>query len=227
MIILYFLTLLIMIIFIIAIVLISRKAAFIKNVNVVLSVYLFILFVSAIVYFILPKSESGQGVEQQYAGTDQILSEIYAGNVDQVEEYVIDTQSFEYQGQELKLEESDDMWLYGVVIERKAEEDGIIEVRQLNTGMYLNNVNISDKINPVNFRVTNDALVLQNPAPTNVEMTFYKKEFPITQFTSGNNEIQENHDDSYDIGYNIIYLRIPSNVLVKNETPFTVTYVKE
>jgi len=209
-----------------------KRRLVIKNSHIALTIYVSILLVCSIIYLLLPKSEldanSYQGDLQQQAEAEQLLTEINAGNIKKVKDYTIGEQSFKYDRDEIYLKDliPEDGW-FEIVIDRKSNDDGLIEAHYLNTGMYLNGVNVTNKLESLRFKVVGDELIVENPNPTNVNLKLYKKEFPITQFTSRNGDVDSSeYHISFNVGYNVIYLRIPNNVLVKNETPYTVEYVE-
>jgi len=202
-----------------------------KSSDITLTIYVAVLFVCLIAYFILSKPEweaaNVTSDKQHYAQMNDVKSALHKGDVDQVKNNLINEQLFNYEGEVLYLEqvEGDNNW-FSILIERKSENDGVIEVKQYNTGTTLNNINVTDKVKPFRLNVEGEVLRVMDAEPTTIHFTFYKKEFPISQFTEEKESNHEYGTNSY-MGADVIYLRIPNDVLVKNETNVPVDYVEK
>ena len=220
----------ILIIGIIAFEKLSKMSIVNKSSNITLTIYVAVLLVCLIAYFILPKPEweaaNVTNYKQHYAQMNDVKSALHKGDVDQVKNNLINEQSFNYEGEVLYLEqvEGDNNW-FSILIERKSENDGVIEVKQYNTGTTLNNIDVTDMVKPFRLNVEGDVLSVMDAELTPINFTFYKKEFPISQFTEEKESNPEYGSNSY-MGADLLYLRIPNGVLIKNETNLEVSYVE-
>ena len=208
---------------------ISKKALFLKNVNIVLGSYIFSLVIFTIVYFILSKPDV-QIKALQYEGQyeeeyEKVYTDLESGRIEQLEDYIIDEQSFEYSGKELILEQSPDMneW-YVAFIEIKDENDGIVNVKQLHTGAYVSDIDVSGYLKPAKLKLEDEQLMFYSPEPVYLKRIAFNKEYPITQF-SGDKDTALSFSGS-NIGSIVTYIQVPKNVVVKNETRFETQYVE-
>ena len=210
---------------------ISKKVVHMKNMNIIFVVYISILVVSTMIYFIIPKPEV-QTEELQYEGQfdeqfEKTYADIESGKIDQLEDNVIDEQSFEYNGKELILEVPPGMeeW-YVVFVEIKDEHDGIVNFTQLHTGAYVNDIDVSEYLNPAEYDFKDGQLIFNDSEPIYIKKTSFNKEYPITQF-SGNDDNPFGYSSSSSIGSIVMYLQVPKGVVVKNETGFDLQYVEK
>lgn len=209
---------------------ISKKALFLKKVNIVMGSYIFILVIFTVIYFILPKPED-QIKALQYEGQydeqyEKVYADLESGRIEQLEEFFIDEQSFEYSGKELILKQAPGMneW-YVAFIEIKDENDGIVTVKQLHTGAYVNDIDISAYLKPAKLKMKDEQLTFYSPEPVNLKRIAFNKEYPITQF-SGDKDTPLSISSS-NIGSIVTYIQVPKNVVVKNETRFETQYVEK
>ena len=217
-------------------VIIAKKAVRIKNINRVLMIYILVLFVFTMIYFVVPKSEvqleaveikEVHDMEQLDKMSNSMYSYLEKGELDQVKDNIIDEQIYRYDGKEIILEETPGIeeWL-NIYIEVKDHNDGVINVTQVHTGTYVNNMDVTAYINPSKLVFNNGQLKFDDPEPKYLKMTSFKKEFPITQF-SGEKDENLGFSSSTYLGNNMMYIQIPKDTVVKNETSFDVQYVKK
>ena len=217
-------------------IIIAKKAVRIKNISRVLIMYILVLFVFTIIYFVVPKSEDqieAVEIEEVYdlEEFDERANKMYSylenGELNQVKDNIIAEQIYGYDGKELILEETPGIeeWL-NIYIELKEQNDGVIKMTQVHTGTYVNNMDVTAFINPSKLVFDDGHLKFDDPEPVYLKKASFKKEFPITQFSREKDEDLGFSTSTY-LGNNMIYIKIPKDTIVKNETSFDVQYVKK
>ncbi|MGN1386103.1 MAG: hypothetical protein ACI4XS_05835 [Bacillus sp. (in: firmicutes)] len=224
-------TLIFLLIILIVIFRISNKVVNIKNMNIAFVVYISILVVSTMIYFIIPKPEVQTEAVQNEGQFDEQFEKVYtdieSGRIDQLNDNIIAEQSFDYNGNELILKVSPGMeaW-YVVFVEIKDDHDGIVNFTQLHTGAYVNDIDVSEYLNPAEYDFKDGQLIFNDSEPVYIKKTSFNKEFPITQF-SGNDDKPFGYSSSSSIGSIVMYIQVPKDVVVKNETGFDLQYVEK
>ncbi|WNS75856.1 hypothetical protein RRV45_02145 [Bacillus sp. DTU_2020_1000418_1_SI_GHA_SEK_038] len=96
-------------------------------------------------------------------------------------------------------------------MERKDDDDGVIEARVYTDGMIVGGFDFSNKITPVNFRLNDDTLNINYPSHQIINISVARKEFTINQFTG-----QHPINDVIGDGVLAVYLIIPKSLQLQS-----------
>lgn len=190
--------------------------------------YICILLLCAGLSPLLPKGEityQKVDVNQLERESKELYDAAILGNIDNVDsKYIIKTQNFDYAEKQLNIAVANEDFLSAsIFVERKTINDGKIEAIHYQTGSGLNDMSLSDLMQPLKINIDKNTLIFENPEKLKLEFSQFKHAFPITQFT-GNGEFGDS-TDFYD-GTSILYLKIPKDLELTNTYEIDLQYVE-
>lgn len=137
--------------------------------------------------------------------------------------HILKHSSFEYRQESLKLMMNGN-FVPRVFIEKKDQDDDMIDAYAYTSGLYINGVDFTEQIIAPKFDLMNDQLEIHSTVDQKeINLSMMKNEFTITQF-SGSSSVFD------PIEYNepIIYLRLPKSLVLENEKDlYFLQYVNE
>jgi hypothetical protein len=194
----------------------SRQQLVGRRIYWLISGYAVILLISAVLAPFLPANEvtlkpidkSKEILERGHLLYEAAIE----GKIEQVDRrHINKTWSFDYHGQQLSLSTGNaDFISSQVFVERKAENDGRIEVTYYKTSSYINGMDISEIENPMRLELADETLMLMDPKKTVLEFYQFEKAFPTAQFT--NEGWQVGHHTSFSEGQSILYIKVPKEL---------------
>jgi hypothetical protein len=136
--------------------------------------------------------------------------------------HLIDAQSFEYKGENITLTSPNGENNSTVFVERKTEDDGRIDVHFYGSGLYMEGINLTEKIILPSLRMEEGTLSIIHPGFQEINIAVVKDEFTINQFTGERDRDQGIHFDGP-----IIYLQIPQHLEIKKDEYMHLQFVGE
>ncbi|MBM7660210.1 hypothetical protein JOC85_000977 [Bacillus mesophilus] len=182
-------------------------------------VYCLLLLISFTIFYLLPSdiysysdeefgSLSPNDVEYD---TNAIYDALYKGKIEQTEGVnTNETWEFFYSGDQLSINMNEDPTSMLIIAERSDELKGKIEATHYTSKAFIQGLDFSDELHPPYVKLEGETLIIQEPAP--LELDYYKlqKEFVITQFDSNKKDHRYIMETS--IGVNVLYLKIPKDL---------------
>ncbi|VEF49827.1 Uncharacterised protein [Bacillus freudenreichii] len=201
-----------------------------RYVKILLMGYGIVLIASVFVFEVLPinKDEpdfSSSSDSQMEKEMNRVNDALFNGRTEEVDSrYVLKEWQWNYNGKELLLKNQD--WLNGtVIVERKAENDGIVE-----GAFYANSVvggiDLTNEYQSWDVKLEKDILHLKGKwEEKNLKFTVFEKEFVIIQFT-GERKGGMGFGGFMEINY--LYLKVPKDLkLVPENEDIYIHYVGE
>jgi|GEM_PF-7128061 len=144
-------------------------------------------------------------------------------NIEDVE--INDQSTIPFEGEQLEISVEETYGPLTVLVERKLENDQKIEYIEYHTKTIIENLDLTDEIDPLSVSIEGELLRVMNGGFKDIRIGMFDKEFTISQFTSDNGV--ELFDDSHHVwGEHVLFLRIPKGVEVIDKYEY-VHYVKE
>jgi hypothetical protein len=225
--------LLIIAIMIIAIIRLSKSGRknyfFGKRIHWLFGCYLAILVICAGLTPLLPTDEKIYK-DIDVNDLDDAGTELYeaalAGNIDKVDSnYIKKTWNLDYQYQQLAITASNEEFIEtSILVERKTVNDGDIEAVYYKSGSSVNGMNISGLEKPLQIKVQNNAMKIENPERLELEFTQFQQAFPINQFTRKRGYFS--HSNSIYEGISVLYLKVPKDLKINAQSELNVQYVE-
>ncbi|MFD1363601.1 hypothetical protein [Lentibacillus salinarum] len=98
-----------------------------------------------------------------------------------------------------------------VFVERVSDRDNTIEAAYYQTPFIVEGRDMSDELNPMDVKLSSGIIRIDAPVPAVIELSMFKQEFPISQFTGKEGE-QRMLENVYTGGERLLYLKIPDDV---------------
>jgi hypothetical protein len=190
--------------------------------------YLSILLICSGLSPLLPKGE----ITYQKVDADQLerdSTELYEaaiqGKIENVDsKYMVKTRNFDYPEKQLNIEvDNEDFLSTSIFVERKTINDGKIEALHYQTGSGLNDMAISDLMQPLGINIDKNTLRLENPEKIKLEFSQFQQAFPISQFT-GKGDFGDTNN--FIDGTSILYLKIPKDLELNTTNEIALEYVE-
>lgn len=202
-----------------------------KNI-IVLGGYVFILFVSMVIYFMIPDERFMEVQGKIEVNQDEYPLYEKLMNKEEVDEkYLTSVKSFPLEEKELVIRSNGKFTEYNVLF-RKTEElqEEIEELQeeievQIYKGQFeINEFDFSDELTPPIVSYTNNIIEVENAPFFEKNIAFMTPEFPFTQFSGVRTEEQ---GSSSSLRSPIIYIKVPVDVdVIWNEEKIFVDEVK-
>lgn len=205
----------------------EKKLFTIKFTHWLLVIYLLVLVIATVIFPFMSdsKSEVAKAGEQDQ---EEVLNELYAhlknGDVGAVPtQYLVVQQTFEHDQKnplQINTTPSED---YGipVFIEKKSENDGVIEAFVFRSALTVNEMDFSEIVEGFKLKKSADSLTIHAPTQE-IHVSISGPSFPIRQLT-GYNILS--HTSSSTEG--TIYLRVPSDLKIISSNTVYLNYVKK
>jgi hypothetical protein len=201
------------------------------NLKLVLGIYGALLLIAVGLFYLLPIEESLNKVvenQEELAQAERagglLMNAAFEGkqiekeNIDGV--FIKKQWDFPYEGKQLDITQVGQQYsIPFILVERKEDNDGQIEVIHYYTRTIIENIEFTDKRGPFTIQLEKNQLMISNPNMIDIHVGKFAKEFTISQFTSENGLdlfSDRNHID----GTNVLYIRVPKNVEVEGEVQF-------
>ncbi len=143
---------------------------------------------------------------------DRLFDALFDGRTNEVDSrYVQSEWQWKYSEKELNIEDQD--WFDGsVIVERKTENDGMIEGTYYSKSV-VGGIDITNEHQPLNVTLEKDTMHVKGKwEEKDLKFTIYEKEFVITQF-SGERKGMTDYGGFMEIDY--LYLKIPKDLKLK------------
>lgn len=231
------LPIIILILLIVLFILLSRRSYAVfpklfygKRIRWTVTGYVVVLLVATFVFYIMPEpdsmeQESGMNDEDidGWAIASQIHSAASNGTVgEEFDQYIVQDQEIEVTDDTYNLNQANGEPVF-VFIKEKDENDGVVDATLYQTPTVIGGIDISDDIPSMNMETNPTEATLTVPEHPELEFIAYQTEFPITQFTGGDNwmhpEIQK--------GDNLLLVQIPRDLRLTYSTNMDVTFTDD
>ncbi|KAA9019482.1 hypothetical protein [Niallia endozanthoxylica] len=217
------------VVIIIAIIMKGKKFVTIKFTYWLLLIYIGVLIISLVAAsFVMGDSTKVREIVLEKDIRENRLElekQLSSGSFEQIDaNYLLKQSSFEYHQPSMK------MMINGhfaprIFIEKKEQDDGVIDAYAFSSGLYIDGVNFTERITLPTFSLNNNQFEISLPDNhEGINISMIKNEFTITQFIGGAasffNPIEHNES--------IIYLRLPKSLTIQTEqNSYFLEYVNE
>lgn len=197
------------------------KHGYVKKVQLMVASYSAILLVSIGVFYLLPKDETSQaekGVPSETFGT--LYQAADSGELENVDKtYLEKTWEIAADRHKINVEVSPSENL-PIFVEQVEGKDNSIKAFFYRTPLMIERYDINDRADPLGISLASGTLYINPPAPTEVKLSLFKQEFPITQFT-GESFMDEvsGHPEQ------ILYIKIPKGMQLMFDSGIQIEYV--
>lgn len=148
---------------------------------------------------------------------------VYDGKIlDIGQDYILEDNSYEFKGDTLSITSPNFEESSTLFIDRKKEQDNRIDVSIYGKGLYVNGIDLSEKLNLPSLRLDGETLTIVYPDHQELKMALVKNEFTINQFKG-----ESIFNQSYHFDRPIIYLQIPQNVELKDNPDMFIQYINK
>ncbi len=156
--------------------------------------------------------QNGNSVGQYYDFVDLAMR----GELESTEGIIKQKEwSFEHQGDRLMIESPSYYEL--VIVEQVPEGGSLIEVSSYKTTSIFEGIDVTDRISPPDFIKKGEIIVIeQGSGMQRIEGVGFTRGFVNTQFSDDKNNWHEG--GSFNIGQQLIYIRIPDSITVIDRT---------
>lgn len=190
--------------------------------------YLIVLLIATGVYLILPKQDHVYSEQINQDEIPNLADFVYEGkSLGDVYMYVQNQWELPYDQTELQIVgQHNDYDEFNVLIsvERKAEDDGIVEITHYKTPIIVEGLDITEYMDPIEVELSSTTLKLTGLERVDVKLSTYRNDFPVRQFT------EENwwRDWESAFGRQVLSLRIPHSLQINDvDESFDIHYVQE
>ena len=190
--------------------------------------YISILLICTGLSPLLPKGEltyQKVDVDQLEKDNQELYEAAIQGNIENVDsEYIVKTWNLDYSEKQLNIAVTNDDFLSApIIVERKTVNDGKIEAAQYKKGSGLNDMVITDLVQPSSLNIDKNTLRLENPEKIILKFSQFQQAFPIKQFTGKGNFSDSNN---FYEGTGILYLKIPKDLELNTTSAIDIQYVE-
>ncbi|WP_066295192.1 hypothetical protein [Bacillus sp. FJAT-29937] len=202
----------------------KRKIITVKVTHWLLIIYVGVLLLSAFYLTLWPQDrEASRETKENWNEDlvrDHFYNSLFEGKVDQLEgRQLINAKNYDYANNTINIEITG--YDYRIFVERKDDDDGVIEARVYTDGLIVGGFDFTNKITPVNFRLNDDTLKINYPSHQMINISVARKEFTINQFTG-----QHPINDVIGDGALAVYLIIPKSLQLQSQVA-NIQYVNE
>ncbi|WHY01296.1 hypothetical protein [Neobacillus sp. DY30] len=190
--------------------------------------YLSILLICTGLSPLLPKGEiTYQKIDanQLEKDSEELYEAAISGNIENVHsKYIVKNRKFDYTEKQLDIAVvNEDFLSASIIVERKTTNDQKIEALHYQTGSGLNEMSISDLMQPLGINIDKNTLILENPPKIKLEFSQFQQAFPINQFT-GKGDFSDTNN--FIDGTSILYLKIPKDLELTTTNEIALEYVE-
>jgi hypothetical protein len=197
------------------------KYSYSNRVRRIFAGYLAILLICVVLDSVLPAKGMLEWKVVRTGDLEKENANLYdaalKGRIDKVDPKLkVKNWNFDFHDQKLTAVVQNNEVLYNqVVIERKKTNDDKIEAVYYKTRSSMNNMDITQLVNPIALKLAGDQLTLIPPQRSKTKFSEFANVFSINQFTG---EKTFSHSSNFVEGQSILYLRIPKDLqLVAND----------
>ncbi|MBS4196862.1 hypothetical protein [Lederbergia citri] len=206
----------------------SRSKTIFKNKLVTktfLLTYAILLVLSLIVYEMLPHDIKELPMAK-VDNLDKLDTAVFHGRINEIDPSLIREEwKFDYSGKELLIRQVEGYFDGMIIVDRKPENDGLIEVKYIATS-NLDGFDITDEMKPLNAELQNNNLNLSFKfRQREISFTTYKKEFVINQFTGRKDNDFGSSGSFGEARY--VFLKIPKDLKIVEDENIWVNYTDE
>jgi len=176
--------------------------------------YLMILLIATVAYLSIPKEEQVYSEQVVPDNPFFLVDLVYGGkSLDEAEMYIQKQWKLPYDQHELQivLQNNDDIDFDALIsVERKVEDDGIVEITHYKTPIIVEGVDITEFMDPVEVELSSTGLEIIGLERVEIKLNAYRNDFPVRQFTEENWWLDMEHAS----GRHVLSLRIPSSLQI-------------
>lgn len=187
----------------------------------ILAGYFLILLASAVMLPLLPQEGfADQNIvgedtlQQQRKASRQLFNFAQMGMPDSVEGVMVPEKwAFEYGGEILTITTRGNFY-NPIIVERKDQNDGLVEVSYYTTRTIMNRIDVTDLIVPPQITLQQDRLIMEHPKQDAFKLAGFRREFIIAYLTDKPAAplLMQPDSSPAPMGHQIIYLRIPRDL---------------
>src|SRR5690625_4610314 len=208
---------------------VSRRNKYInrKRIYWMLGVYVVVLLVTTALFFRIPTDQDiffeGYIDLNTSPNLDHITSQYL---LDEASAYIVSEKEFRYEKDELNIQVNTSNGRYDsmrILVERKDEADQMVEATVYQTPTFINHLNISEYIDPIQVDLTLSTLLIDG-IWTELSYASFRTGFPFRQFEE-NRQLWFDEDMIY--GQQLLFLRVPQDVEIIEKENVDVVYLEE
>lgn len=206
----------------------NRKYEYAKRIHWMLGSYLIVLLIASGVYLTIPKQGHIHSEQTSQDNIPNLAALVYEGkSLDDAHMYIQRQWELPYEQNQLQIVGSyEDYVDFNVLIsvERKSEDDGIIEVTHYRTPIIVEGMDVTEFMDPLQIDLLSTTLNITGLERVEVKLSSYRNDFPIRQFT------EENWwwDWEYEFSRQVLLLRIPKSMqIIDVDEYFDIHYDQE
>ncbi|MEK5444212.1 hypothetical protein [Fredinandcohnia sp. FSL W7-1320] len=207
----------IIILFILAIILVSvffgKKFKGVKGTKILLGTYLIILTVSVIVYYCIPSFKTSENTTQDLS-YEQINQAIQQGNIENFEA-IKEKEKWEipFDQDQLNIKPLDNLNMH-TVFDRNETDNNIIEVIYYVANTNFNGYDFYEEIPSPTVSIENNNMLVISPLDYSIRLYSFHNDFVISQFKGGGimDEFDNRFNDDKPLNYDFLLIRVPKNL---------------
>ncbi|MCJ8010052.1 hypothetical protein ACFFF5_21670 [Lederbergia wuyishanensis] len=194
-------------------------------VKIFLFTYAVLLVLSVFVYEMLPH-EIEELPMAKVASLETLDTAVFHGRINEIDPSLIREEwKFDYSGKELQIRQVEGYFDGTIIVDRKPENDGLIEVKYI-AASNLDGFDITDEMTPLNAEIQNNNLNLSfKSRQREISFTTYKNEFVINQFTGRKDQGIGSSGSFGEARY--VFLKIPKDLKIVEDEDIWVNYTDE
>lgn len=206
----------------------SRRNKYIhrKNVYWMLGGYVVVLLISTVLFLSIPIQPNTHFAAETDHGYPYLESITSQELLDKASNFIVNEKQFSYEKDYLNihLNTSEDRYHhFRVLVERKNENDQMIEAVIYQTPTFINDWNITEYIEPIDVDVSLSALLIDN-IWKGFSYASFKPEFPFSQFDE---DRQPMFEGNIRYGQELLFLRIPKDVDIIDKENVEIVYLND
>ncbi|WP_164670786.1 hypothetical protein [Virgibacillus doumboii] len=200
----------------------TNRHGYVKKVQLMVASYIVILLISIGVFYLLPKDEYLRAEKDVSTEPFELRQAANVGEIGKLDKYMEETWTFEINRQELNVDVASNGHSptdFPIFVETVETQQDSIKASFYRTPMIIDGYDFSDRLKPLTISHASGTLTFSLPDPIMVELSLFKQEFPIMQF-SGKSIMDSGHHSEQ-----VLYITIPENIELNFTAENRVEYV--
>jgi hypothetical protein len=197
-----------------------------KRINWVFGGYVTLLIAATLVSFLIPEKNTFEGktlteqeLKKELVESEKFMYMVQRGRIQDSQGAVIKEEwELPLEGKVLTVPSENSNYSFPIFVEKKEETDGVIEAAHYVSRTFIKNLDVTSEINSPSVRINEGRLLVIPPEPTNIDLAQFSNPLPFYQFSERGHSKFRDFGSSH--GWDVIYLRVPSDVTVEGSVEF-------
>jgi hypothetical protein len=207
----------------------KRNYSYSKRIRAIFAGYLILLLFCFVLDIVWPhknmadwKKVSTQEVERE---NQNLYNAAINGKINEVDHKYLETEwKFNYNEKTLMVNvQNGEYSNIQVIAERKKTNDGKIEATYYRSTTSMNDLDITDLVNPPGMRIADNQVTLLKPERKKIKISQFADVFSVNHFT-GQTSFEQRSD--FFAGGGFLYLKIPKDLQLVDQANLNIEYVK-